>query len=117
MICSRCKKNPATIHFKSVLNNQTKQWDLCVPCAQEKGFLTPSGAGEFTLFPAPLEALSQLMAHVAEEEAAAGRRRQTARCAHCGLTYAEFQQTSLLGCAHCYDAFAAQLEALLPQIH
>jgi len=117
MICARCKKNPATIHFKSVLNNQTTQWDLCAPCAQEKGFLTPSAAGEFALFPAPIETLAQLMAHLAEEEATAGRKRAPGRCGYCGLTFAEFQQTSRFGCAHCYDSFAPQVEALLPKIH
>lgn len=43
--------------------------------------------------------------------------RQEARCKNCGRTYSEFQKTGKLGCAECYEAFAAPLEATLRQIH
>ncbi len=38
-------------------------------------------------------------------------------CEHCGLTYSEFQERSLLGCAQCYGAFSEPLQTLLHRAH
>jgi protein arginine kinase activator len=35
-------------------------------------------------------------------------------CAGCGLTYEEFAEIGLAGCAHCYSAFSA---VILPALH
>lgn len=40
-----------------------------------------------------------------------------ARCARCGLTYAEFAEVGLLGCPACYEAFASVLEVALEILH
>ena len=33
------------------------------------------------------------------------------------MSYEEFKKIGRLGCSHCYDAFASQLERLLKRIH
>ena len=38
-------------------------------------------------------------------------------CEQCGMTYAECQKCGMLGCANCYKAFKAPLDALLQRIH
>ena len=42
---------------------------------------------------------------------------ETAKCPHCGRSFAEFQKSSLLGCPECYKAFDAPLQATIKQIH
>lgn len=38
------------------------------------------------------------------------------RCAHCGSTFASYQQTGIFGCPHCYQQFRPLLDRqLLPQ--
>ena len=39
------------------------------------------------------------------------------KCPNCGLSYATFQKTGLLGCAQCYQAFREPLEVILKRIH
>lgn len=43
--------------------------------------------------------------------------RQEARCKKCGRTYSDFQKTGRLGCAECYEAFAAPIDTTLRRIH
>ena len=38
-------------------------------------------------------------------------------CPHCGLDFARYRQTYMLGCPHCYDAFGEPLEVDLIRIH
>ncbi|MCR9145315.1 MAG: hypothetical protein NXI24_23955 [bacterium] len=38
-------------------------------------------------------------------------------CLYCSSTYRHFLASGRLGCAHCYDAFAADLEPLVEQYH
>ena len=40
-----------------------------------------------------------------------------ARCSTCAMSYEEFKKIGRLGCPHCYDVFASQLERLLKRIH
>ena len=51
MLCAKCHKNEATVHFTCVVQGQTEIFDLCQGCAQEI-----SGLG--SLDPKDLEALS-----------------------------------------------------------
>jgi len=38
-------------------------------------------------------------------------------CSSCGITYAEFRRSGVLGCPECYDAFEPQLGPLLERAH
>lgn len=38
-------------------------------------------------------------------------------CPTCNTTYAEFEQTGLLGCSHCYQSFAAAVMPALTILH
>ena len=38
-------------------------------------------------------------------------------CEHCGITWAEFRQSGLLGCAHDYTLFEKDLTPLLQRAH
>jgi protein arginine kinase activator len=116
MICTNCKKNPATVHFKSVINGQTTQWDLCAVCAKDKG-VSFVWDQEFSLSPAPFASLSETIAQLAGSAVQESRRASAAKCSKCGLTYAEFQQKGRLGCDGCYDSFRAMIEPLLQHIH
>ena len=40
-----------------------------------------------------------------------------ATCDHCGLTFSQFRENSLLGCPGCYDAFEDVLTSLLERAH
>lgn len=116
MLCSNCKKNPASVHFKSVVNDEVTQMDLCASCAQEKGISLITEMG-LPLSPTPFKSLSEIIAQLADEVRGRESREQALRCSHCGLAYSEFQVRGRFGCAHCYDAFYGPLQPLLQHIH
>ena len=39
------------------------------------------------------------------------------RCPRCGYDYSDFKRIGRFGCPDCYQAFAAQLEPMLRQVH
>jgi protein arginine kinase activator len=42
-------------------------------------------------------------------------RRGASTCKGCGLGFARFRKTGLLGCPECYESFAANLESIIPR--
>jgi protein arginine kinase activator len=117
MLCQQCKKNPATVHFKSVVGDQAAEWDLCAPCAQDKGLSVGWAQGVPSLAPSPFGSLSEMIAQLADAASTEEASAQRLKCPHCGLSYAEFRTRGRLGCGHCYAAFRARLKPLLRHIH
>ncbi len=116
MLCQQCKKNPVTVHFKSVVNGHATEWALCGACAQEKGLaLLPEGG--VPLSPAPFKSLSELIAQLVDEGGAGGQAHASVRCDRCGLTDHQFHVQGRFGCARCFEVFAPAVEPLLKHIH
>jgi protein arginine kinase activator len=107
ILCNLCAKHQATIYFKGVVHDQTIKLHLCESCAKKKGMMMPFGAA--------IHSLSEMVMNLASG-ATAPRRVQSSACDHCGLTFAEFQQTSQVGCPTCYKAFAPVIGPLLERI-
>ncbi|MFG0274326.1 MAG: UvrB/UvrC motif-containing protein [Phycisphaerales bacterium] len=102
MKCDRCQ-NEATVHEVTVHKGKKVEKHLCEQCAKTDGIAIQS-------HPPIAEMLSKfVMSSVSGEKPARGQ----AACEGCGLTYAEFRQSGLLGCEQCYDAFEEQLGPLL----
>ena len=114
MICEKCQRRPAIYHMTRIVDGDTvEQVHLCEQCAAEQGELVLPAADPHFL----QQFLASLMG-VTGGEAGAGQTATatTARCPRCGLAYAEFGKTGLLGCPECYDAFSEQLEPLVHRI-
>jgi protein arginine kinase activator len=102
MKCDRCQ-NEATVHEVTVHKGKKVEKHLCEQCAKTDGIAIQS-------HPPIAEMLTKFVtSSMGGEKSARGQ----AACAGCGLTYAEFRQTGLLGCEECYDAFEEQLGPLL----
>lgn len=97
MLCERCKKNMATVFQEEVINGKAVSYCLCKSCYAEMfGSLNSAVSGDI---------LAGLFG-------SATKRRKTV-CPVCGMSYAEFERTGLLGCPACYDVFK---DELLPYI-
>jgi len=108
MICHLCGKHNATIYFKGIVNNQTIKLHLCESCAKKKGMVFPFGKS--------ISSLGDVIANLANASRAGASFFGTA-CKGCGMNYAEFKETSQLGCSQCYATFASLMGPLLRQIH
>jgi protein arginine kinase activator len=105
MLCEFCKENEATVHLKQVCNGDVKEIDICVDCAEERGFDVQS----------PLAMTDFLfgMGNVGNVE----KRVEEKACPNCHMRPSDFKKASRLGCPACYEAFAEELSPMLSGMH
>lgn len=99
MLCDKCGKRPATVHYQQVVNGTVSEQHLCGQCAAESGW----GFGELDF--------NKLFSSAVRSE------KKSAVCPKCGMSLAEFRQGGRLGCADCYAAFAEALQPLIKRYH
>ncbi|MDI6601256.1 MAG: UvrB/UvrC motif-containing protein [Thermoanaerobacteraceae bacterium] len=127
MLCERCGKNPATVHYTQIVNGVKSELHLCSECAREIGasigdsfhgmmhgftpmffnnnfFTEPFGLGNF---------LSGFMDWGMTPELD----EQDLKCDYCGMLYSQFKKTGFLGCPKCYATFRDRLNPLVKRIH
>ena len=114
MLCTRCQKRPAQVHYKAVVNGQETSADLCGPCAAETGVALPGGPVNFPSLPPALAELFGLLSTWPARPTAASIARF---CPHCKWTLERFQKAGLMGCTEGYSHFRAQAKAILERIH
>lgn len=100
--CDSCEKN-ATVHLTQIIQGKVHKVDLCEECAQKLGVTDPAGFN-----------VSDLLDKNLLE---AGGAVADGVCDGCGYTQIQFKKTGRLGCADCYDAFAALLQPILKSVH
>ncbi len=111
MICSKCKKRPATVHIKKIHQGKEEKLNLCSECAS--GYSAPA-AGLFGLNEGIFSSLSDMLAgfsDIQEEQI-----REEDGCPSCKKKFREFQQSGRLGCPGCYEYFSKRLMPLLKRI-
>jgi protein arginine kinase activator len=104
--CDSCNK-PATVHLTEIRNGKKIEKHLCEQCAaQSEGLPVKSHT--------PINELltNFVMAHSGLQKGAA-----EATCEGCGITWAEFRQGGLFGCANDYTVFEKDLTPLLQRAH
>ena len=120
MNCDECKQRPASVHLTKIFNNQKTELHLCEECAKQHdeipfsfGFnVDPTFSIQKFLAGLLGGVVSSADPDAAGEETAAA----SPQCSNCSLTYAQFGQIGRLGCSHCYQSFAEQLEPLLRRV-
>jgi protein arginine kinase activator len=107
MLCDKCKKNTATIHYQQIINGKLTSMNLCSKCAALDGYSNP-----FEINPMELNDFIASVFNLNPE-----RVRHTVKCSECGYTLDKFNKTSLLGCDKCYDSFRKELLPIIKNIH
>ncbi len=100
MVCERCNK-PASVHLTEISNGQRTEVHLCEACAQEVGYIQTPHVPVTEM----LNQFLQTQTHMQDKE--------TLRCADCGMTWREFKDTGLLGCAKDYVLFESHLRGVI----
>lgn len=99
MLCDKCGKRRATVHYQQVINGVAKEEHLCSECA--------GGWGGFGTLD-----LNKLFSSAAVQQPGAG-----VACPQCGMTLSEFKSTGRLGCSRCYQVFAQAVKPLITRYH
>ncbi|MFN0131505.1 MAG: UvrB/UvrC motif-containing protein [Phycisphaerales bacterium] len=107
MKCDQCEQE-ATVHELRVMGGKRVERHLCEACARREGMAVQPPAS----VPELIEKFLHQAAKKAETQAASGP-----ACGECGLSFAEFKNTGILGCPACYQAFESQLGPLLERSH
>ena len=109
--CGVCAKREAVVAFTHIVDDVKQTLLLCHECAKEKK-VRIAPAAQAKEAPVLVKEIKIELAKLAGAEGDEG-----VRCPTCEMSYEEFKKIGRLGCPHCYDAFASQLERLLKRIH
>lgn len=105
MKCDHCNR-PATVHLTEIRGGKKLEKNLCEQCAAKLG--SAQGKGHTPI--------NELLSKFVMEHSGA-QTEQPAACEQCGITWAEFRQSGLLGCASDYDLFERDLTPLIQRAH
>ncbi|MCK6483842.1 MAG: UvrB/UvrC motif-containing protein [Phycisphaerae bacterium] len=105
--CQRCKKAQATVHLTDIDGAEKRERHLCDECAAEEGIKIQVHQHV---------PLNELLTTFVLQHANVQQLAQMS-CPKCGMTFAEFRNSGLLGCPHDYDAFEKALLRLLERAH
>lgn len=105
MKCNQCNR-PATVHLKEIRGGKVFEKDLCEQCAAKLG--NAQGKGHTPI--------NDLLSEFVLKHSGV-QTEPPASCEQCGITWAEFRQSGLLGCAMDYDLFERDLTPLIQRAH
>lgn len=108
MLCQRCHKRPANVHFTQIINNKKTEMYLCEQCASEKGQIS---------FISPFDKNSFLSGFMGSTEPYVTTMPRDIVCKKCGMSFRDFKQTGKLGCSGCYEAYGDRLRPILKRLH
>ena len=100
MLCSKCGKRQASVHYKQVVNGKLTELYLCPQCANA---MNAFGFDDF---------LPNLFGKIVKPQVS-----QSATCKKCGMTLSRLSKEGRLGCSECCDVFGEFLSPNLKRIH
>lgn len=105
--CMKCNK-PATHKFVKVESGQIFDMYFCQEHAAER-----------SPYQKPKVPISEILASLLSQEQAAAPTEAEGqlKCRTCGMPYAMYKKTLILGCAECYDSFQELLQPELRKFH
>lgn len=109
-LCEKCQKAQATFHLTNIdRSGGNSEQHLCDKCAADSGLLETAKA-------APVDIQEILQSFIAGSKAGDPELGNLV-CDECGISYVEFRNQGLLGCAHDYHVFNDPIARLLERTH
>ena len=100
MLCTKCGKNQATTHYKSVVNGKVHEEYLCSNCAENLNISS-------FYFPSVFSSLMGENTNIIK----------TKHCSCCGSSFNDIKRSGKAGCSNCYETFKDEILPSLKQIH
>ena len=108
-LCERCKKAQATFHMTNIDAAGAKQeHHLCERCAVEEGLMHVTK---------PSVNINDFLSDFVSGKKGGAGSAANLVCEECGISYVEFRNQGLLGCAADYDVFGEHLKRLIERAH
>jgi len=120
MYCDKCKKNPATVHYRYSENGNITELHLCAECAKREGIMKNNGTAT-SGFMSHMGALDDYFAKLPFSSLFSSPSKHNSIrqkiCPGCGLSEAELRNGGRLGCAQCYSVFEEIIDGMLTKMH
>lgn len=110
MLCQRCKKNIANVHFTQIINNKKIEMYLCEQCANHENKFDLGSPISISDFFSGLIVHGNASAYITSEQ-------DDIVCDSCGMSYSDFQKIGKLGCSGCYSVYGDKLRPILKRLH
>ena len=107
MLCSNCKKRPASLHYKEIINGVVHEAHLCHECAINSGYQDT--------FHQPMD-FGSILNEFLGIGASKSSINSSNICPECGTDFESFRTTGLIGCEKCYEKFESRLDSMLSSI-
>lgn len=119
MLCQKCNKNEATVHFRQNINGEVSEIHLCQQCAAQLGYDSVFNEleQEFSPFGALNMGFQKFLGSLFSQEMPSLNVPAARKCSYCGMTLEDFSQSAMLGCPHCYHEFLRDLMPYIQRIH
>lgn len=101
MVCQKCGKHPATVHFTNIINGMKTEYYLCDQCASQ------SNLGQMEI----QDLISGFFGMQTKQES------ETLTCDFCHSSLAQVKKRGKAGCANCYQVFASYLDPIVRKVH
>jgi len=101
MLCQQCKKQTATVHLTDLVQGEKRERHLCEDCANAEGVVVKQNVSINDVLN------SFLMSQASVQEMA------RVKCPDCGITFVEFRNQGLLGCANDYEVLGTALTSVI----
>ena len=118
MLCDKCKKNTAQVHYTENINGKETKYALCHECAAEMKKTGEIGIGIPSLFGGSLfggdvgSLIGSILAPQKNQRVA-----ESKKCDLCGMSFADLKREGKAGCPRCYDTFGDEIERTVAGIH
>ncbi len=106
MKCDKCNRT-ATVHLTEIQAGKKIERHLCEQCAAQAEGLPVK----------PHTPINELLTNFVLAHSGLQKETSTSTCPTCGISWADFRQTGLLGCEHDYGFFEKDLTPLLHRAH
>ncbi|MEM7577491.1 MAG: UvrB/UvrC motif-containing protein [Planctomycetota bacterium] len=114
--CDLCSR-PATHHSVEIVNGQKIEKHLCAFHAEQEGLTVKAQHQPINELLTNFVKLNAGVDAEPDESGTAGGQAKELACDQCGITYAQFRESTLLGCPRCYTVFEKPLGNLLERAH
>ena len=104
--CNGCNK-PKTVHVTEIKSGKKLEKHLCKDCP-----LVNEGMAAKAHQP-----INELLSNFVMAHSGMAKQQQNKACGTCGMTWAKFKQSGLLGCENDYALFEDELSPLLKRAH
>jgi protein arginine kinase activator len=105
--CEGCKK-PPTVHLTEISGGKKVEKHYCDSCPKLTG---ESLAGKMHT------PINELLNNFVLAHSGASPKETAVSCESCGITWADFKQSGLLGCENDYTTFEKELTAIIQRAH